>query len=116
MLALQATTDAGELRLPLCDATAMTLAAAVVEQDMKRREAMLADALRVDPALAIWAVLYRANEGLQNESAHGELSVLRVANWLAPKLIDLLAECVVKVFDLSKEDRGAFSSLAAESV
>jgi signal transduction histidine kinase len=116
MLALQANTDAGELRLPLCDATAMTLAAAVVEQDDKRREMMLADALRVDPALAIWAVLGWVGNRSSAGDAGDELTIARVAQSLAPQLIDVLAECIVKAFDLSKDDRGKFSSLAAESV
>jgi signal transduction histidine kinase len=116
MLALRTnTSDAGELRLPLCDATAMALAVAAVEQNVARREAMLSDALRVDPALAIWAVLYRASDR-SIDNAGGELTIARIANWLSRRLIDLLAECVVKAFDLSKDDRGKFSSLAAESV
>ena len=116
MLALLATTDAADFRLPLCDATAMTLATATVEQDANRCEAMLAGALRVDPALAIWAVLCCSNERSQDESSGASLTISAVARWLAPRLVVLLAERVVKAFDLSKDDRGKFSSLVAESV
>ena len=43
-------------RLPLCDATAMTLAGALVETDLARRAAGLAETLIVDPAFAVWTV------------------------------------------------------------
>jgi signal transduction histidine kinase len=117
MLALRVnTSDAGELRLPLCDSTAMALAAAVVEQDANQREAMLADALRIDPALAIWAVFGWTRGSAERESADASLTISTIGRWLAPRLIDMLSECVVKAFDLSKDDRGKFSSIVAESV
>jgi hypothetical protein len=44
-------------RLPLCDATAMLLAGALLEHDLAKRANQLAAALVADPAFAIWAVL-----------------------------------------------------------
>src|SRR5215813_12589684 len=44
-------------RLPVCDATALVLADALVESDGERRSRKLCAALVLDPALAVWAIL-----------------------------------------------------------
>jgi signal transduction histidine kinase len=110
MLTLLATiSETGDFRLPLCDASAMTLAVAVLERDVQQREATLVDALRVDPALAIWAAL-------SCREANNQTTVKSLVEWLAPRLNDLLTANIAKAFDLSSEDRGRFAALAAESV
>src|SRR5438093_1490556 len=78
--------DSTRWQLPLCDATAQALTAALCETDIERRAALLTKALAVDPALAVWAVWHWARELAANQQTASTLSIATLGQWLAQRL------------------------------
>lgn len=103
--------------LPLCDSSAMSVALALANADSAARSAKLAEAMVVDPALALWAL---AGYG---SSLAGEIpdalppahSIQEIADWLSPRLAgaDWSDECLIS---FTSAQYGRFAALVAESV
>ena len=109
---------AGCWRLPLCDATAMALANALVEPDSTARTATLAATLAADPALAVWTVSHWAsNRPAEVPTAFEQASLEELAAWLSPRLAELLdwSSCE-PAMNLPGDRHGRFAALVAESV
>ncbi len=77
---------AGRWTLPLCDATALALAGALVDESNSARVDKLVGAIVADPALAVWSV----DRFAVGEPSGGTTSTRSLAEWLAPRLIDVL--------------------------
>jgi signal transduction histidine kinase len=109
---------AGCWRLPLCDATAMELANALVEPYGTPRAANLAAILTSDPALAVWTVCHWAsNRPTEVQTAFERTSLEEIADWLSPRLAELLDWSTCEpVMNLSSDRHGRFAALVAESV
>ncbi len=109
---------AGCWRLPLCDATAMALANALVEPYGTARTSNLAANLAMDPALAVWTVRHWAsNRPAEVPTAFEQTSLEEIAAWLSPRLTELLdwSSCE-PAMNLSGDRHGRFAALVAESV
>jgi signal transduction histidine kinase len=109
---------AGCWRLPLCDATAMALANALVAPIGTARTANLAAILASDPALAVWTVCHWASDRpAEVPSAFEQTSLVEIAAWLSPRVAELLdwASCE-PAMNLPGDRHGRFAALVAESV
>src|ERR1700690_827038 len=108
--------ESSRWRLPLCDATAMTLASAAVDI-AENISARLSAALAVDPALAIWTVWQSNRESAKHEQSDSPPSIASLAQWLAPRLLRLLDwQTETPTFEVSADQRGRYVALVAESV
>ncbi|HEY2759980.1 MAG TPA: HAMP domain-containing sensor histidine kinase, partial [Pirellulales bacterium] len=108
-------------QLPLCDATALVLADALVGRDRERCRLMLREALVVDPALAVWAVLNSTKKPAVSSqigsSRAAKLVIDDFVNMLSTELPRLLAPIQrVTIIELSDEHHRRFAELVAESV
>ncbi|MCC7085751.1 MAG: HAMP domain-containing histidine kinase [Pirellulales bacterium] len=109
--------DAVDWRLPLCDATAMDLAQALVEPDTSRQATRLAAALAIDPALAIWARLSAASQQRTPCERSNLDRMPPLAEWLSAHLIDFIAApAAASIEGCSPEQLSQFAALVAESV
>src|SRR5438874_1547045 len=106
-------------RLPLCDASALALAGALVESDPAKCATQLANTLAADPALAVWAVLAYSLDMVRQQSVElsgdNHLSIAELAHWLSSRLIKLLDQLDNENIALSDEQHGRFAALVAES-
>src|SRR5260221_12806863 len=105
-------------RLPLCDASALALAGALVESDPAKCASQLANGLAADSALAVWAVLAFSLDVAREPSgaySGGTLSIAALADWLSCRLITLLDRLDNENIALSDEQHGRFAALVAES-
>ena len=108
MLALPALIHGGgRWTLPLCDATALAVAGALVDDSDSSRAAKLSAALIVDPAFAVWVVFHERR---------ATLSIDSLAVSLAGRLIDLLDQPDAGPITFSADHHGRFAALVAESV
>ena len=109
---------AGCWRLPLCDATAMALANALVESNGTARTANLAAILASDPALAVWTVSrWASNRPAEVPTAFEQTSLAEIAAWLSPRLAELLDWSACEpAMNLPGDRHGRFAALVAESV
>ncbi len=103
---------AGRWTLPLCDATALALAGALVDESNSAREGKLVAAIVADPALAVWSV----DRFAAGEPSGGSTSARSIAEWLAPRLIDVLQWPEAPLVTFTAQQHGQFAALVAESV
>ena len=105
-------------RLPLCDATALVLADAILESDAERRTKKLRAALAVDPALAVWAILNASARTASRTSAgNDKLTINGLADLLSAKLPQLLDRLVdQKTLEMANDQHRKLSELVAISV
>ena len=105
-------------RLPLCDATALMLADAILESDAERRTKELRAALAVDPALAVWAILNASARIASRTSAgNDKLTISGLADLLSTKLPHLLEPVVdQRTLEMSNDQHRKLSELVAISV
>lgn len=104
-------------KLPLCDGSAMAVAVALVTSERSTRAAKLAEAMVVDPALAIWTLAGYGSSptGEIPDSLPPGQSIQEIADWLSPRLAtaDWCDECLIS---FSSQQYGRFAALVAESV
>jgi signal transduction histidine kinase len=104
-------------RLPLCDATVLSLACATVQETIETRAAHLSAALAVDPAFAVWAVWQATRESAQGKQTVVPQSIDALARWLSPRLLQLFDwQKTTSTVEVSAEQHGRFAALVAESV
>lgn len=109
--------DSARWQLPLCDATAQALTAALCETDGQRRATLLTKTLALDPALAVWAVWHKARELAAGQQTENTLSIATLGQWLAQRLHVLLDWKTDKpIIEVSADQYGRFAALLAESV
>jgi signal transduction histidine kinase len=118
MLTLPPLVDgSAEWRLPLCDATAMALAGALIETDLAKRAAGLIEILKIDPAFAVWAVSSTALDAANSSRQSSLLSIVEIAKRLSPRLNQSLCwPDTPPTISFTTEQHGRFAALVAESV
>ena len=108
--------ESNQWRLPLCDATAMTLASATadVAENISSR---LTTALAIDPTLAIWTLWQTTRESAKREQSDSPHSIASLAQWFAPRLLHLLDwQTAAPAMEVSADQHGRYAALVAESV
>ncbi len=108
MLALAAEfDDSGPFALPLCDSTALGLAAVLVNEDRGARVRELREILSVDPAFAVWVCCW----GFRQAD-----SIRALAEFLDDHLSRRLQQHLLEARVFSAEQNARFAALVAESV
>src|SRR5262245_24778058 len=104
-------------QLPLCDATAMSLACVLVDDDTAIRQGRLMAALMADPALAVWGVWCAAGQSSQPTVRGAPPNIRALVEWLSPRLVDLLRWPGARpIAAFSPDMQGRFAAFVAESV
>lgn len=105
-LLANATTDVPAFRLPLADATAVTLTEVLLTPDAPARRRQLVKLLGVDPSLVLWGICRAAQIAALEVRTLGEL-----ADWLAGD--DLARHLALAASDA---DRSSMDALAINSI
>lgn len=83
------TVEDGPCRLPLAEATAQALVGALIDRTSRTAVEQLADALSLDPALALWAACHHARSVATGQPPP---TISQLATWLAGRLSALIRD------------------------